>query len=282
MGLRYRKSIKMGPFRLNISKSGIGYSVGVKGYRVTKKAGGGYRTTMSVPGTGISYVKDHSGKYVPVACEAPPPAGYCEQCGHPFGDGNKRCPDCGMKIKREKRKIDVKNTLLSIMLLGLIVFAIAFSASGCSAQPAEDPEPQTSISVVKPTVEDFKEPEPEPAPEPAEEISVPEPEPEPEPVPEPEPEPEPTPKPAPAPQPKPEPEPEPEPAPAPAPTPEPDPEPAPKPEPKVSYIGNYNTQKFHELDCSSVNDMKESNKRELYTRDEAISKGYEPCKRCDP
>lgn len=58
MGLRYRKSFgsKMG--RVTVSKSGVGFSVGTKGYRVTKKAGGGYRTTNSIPGTGISYTKD--------------------------------------------------------------------------------------------------------------------------------------------------------------------------------------------------------------------------------
>lgn len=59
MGMRFRKSINLGGgARLNLSKSGIGASVGGKGFRVTKKAGGGTRTTASIPGTGISYVKD--------------------------------------------------------------------------------------------------------------------------------------------------------------------------------------------------------------------------------
>lgn len=58
MGFRFRKSVGKGPFRINFSKSGIGYSVGGKGFRFTKKANGGYRTTTSVPGTGVSYVKD--------------------------------------------------------------------------------------------------------------------------------------------------------------------------------------------------------------------------------
>lgn len=62
MGFRYRKSINFGPVRINLSKSGIGWSVGVKGARFTKKASGGYRTTVGVPGTGVSYVKDYSGK----------------------------------------------------------------------------------------------------------------------------------------------------------------------------------------------------------------------------
>ena len=62
MGLRFRKSVKAGPFKMTFSKSGIGGSVGVKGFRVTKKAGGGVRTTASIPGTGISYVSDYGSK----------------------------------------------------------------------------------------------------------------------------------------------------------------------------------------------------------------------------
>lgn len=59
MGFRYRKSINLGGgFRINISKSGIGYSWGVKGYRVTKTAKGTVRTTASIPGTGISFVEE--------------------------------------------------------------------------------------------------------------------------------------------------------------------------------------------------------------------------------
>ena len=58
MGMRFRKSFGGKGFRVNVSKSGIGYSVGGKGFRYTKKAGGGSRTTTSIPGTGISYVKD--------------------------------------------------------------------------------------------------------------------------------------------------------------------------------------------------------------------------------
>lgn len=60
MGIRYRKSFKFGPLRINLSKSGVGYSVGNKFYRVTKKADGGMRTTATLPGTGISDVKDYS------------------------------------------------------------------------------------------------------------------------------------------------------------------------------------------------------------------------------
>lgn len=55
MGMRFKKSINFGGARLNISKSGVGGSVGGKGFRYTKKANGGTRTTANVPGTGLSY-----------------------------------------------------------------------------------------------------------------------------------------------------------------------------------------------------------------------------------
>jgi hypothetical protein len=55
MGFSYRKSVKMGPFRVTASKSGISYSAGVKGVRVTKRANGKVQTTLSAPGTGLRY-----------------------------------------------------------------------------------------------------------------------------------------------------------------------------------------------------------------------------------
>lgn len=58
MGFRFRKSIKAGPLRINFSKSGVGYSIGCKGFRYAKKAGGGTRSTANIPGTGISYVSE--------------------------------------------------------------------------------------------------------------------------------------------------------------------------------------------------------------------------------
>jgi tetratricopeptide (TPR) repeat protein len=81
VGYRYRKSINLGGgVRLNLSKSGVGYSVGGKGYRYTRLASGPRRTTYSLPGTGISYVKQSGGsrrrepqRYAPasVAVERP-------------------------------------------------------------------------------------------------------------------------------------------------------------------------------------------------------------------
>lgn len=63
MGFRYRKSINIGGgFRVNISKSGIGYSWGTKGYRISKTSNGNIRKTSTLPGTGLSYVEELSNK----------------------------------------------------------------------------------------------------------------------------------------------------------------------------------------------------------------------------
>ena len=55
MGFSYRKSLKVGPVRVTASKSGISYSGGVKGARVTKRADGRVQTSLSAPGTGLRY-----------------------------------------------------------------------------------------------------------------------------------------------------------------------------------------------------------------------------------
>ena len=54
MGFRFRKSFKAGPFRVTASKSGLGTSFGVKGFRTGIGADGRRRTTVTVPG-GFSY-----------------------------------------------------------------------------------------------------------------------------------------------------------------------------------------------------------------------------------
>ena len=56
----------------------------------------------------------------------------------------------------------------------------------------------------------------------------------------------------------------------------------PKPAQKT-YILNKNTKVFHNPTCSSVNQMKESNKRTYTgTREQVIEMGYKPCGRCHP
>ena len=50
-----------------------------------------------------------------------------------------------------------------------------------------------------------------------------------------------------------------------------------------TYVLNTSTHKFHRPSCSSVNDMKEKNKKIVTeSREEIIEEGYVPCKRCKP
>lgn len=50
-----------------------------------------------------------------------------------------------------------------------------------------------------------------------------------------------------------------------------------------TYILNNNTKKFHDPECSSVDNIKEKNKREFTgTREKLIEDGYEPCGKCRP
>ncbi len=77
---------------------------------------------------------------------------------------------------------------------------------------------------------------------------------------------------------------------APSPTPEPTANLTPEPEQEkkqngieADYIANTNTGKFHYPYCSSVNNMKESNKLPFTgSRDELITQGYVSCKKCNP
>lgn len=51
----------------------------------------------------------------------------------------------------------------------------------------------------------------------------------------------------------------------------------------VTYVLNHNTHRFHEPGCSSVNDIKESNREDTtLSREEIMAAGYVPCKICNP
>jgi len=55
MGFRFRRSIRILPgIRLNLSKSGVSTSIGVRGAHVTL-GHGKVRETVGLPGTGLSY-----------------------------------------------------------------------------------------------------------------------------------------------------------------------------------------------------------------------------------
>lgn len=58
MGFRFRKSFKVAPgIKLNVSKKSVGISMGTKGARVSVNSSGRVTKSVSIPGTGVSYVK---------------------------------------------------------------------------------------------------------------------------------------------------------------------------------------------------------------------------------
>ena len=117
MGFRFRKTIKLGPVNVNLSKSGVGYSVGGKGLRVTKKADGGTRTTVSVPGTGISHVTETSGK----------------KAGANSG-------------KRPKKKTTIWGSVIAILVL---ICAIS-ACSGGGEESQDEAQPQETVEETLP------------------------------------------------------------------------------------------------------------------------------------
>ena len=273
MGLRFRKSVKLGPLRINFSKSGVGYSVGGKGYRVTKRADGKTQTTASIPGTGIAYpnVSGSATKGNPSGGSTPPgksSGGSGERFELKFGhvllivfvllmmascmantsDQKKQAAEQAAAAETTKQETTKQETT---------------KQSTAATKPAATEKPAAAadkpVDEEKPTAP-AKEPEKAPQ-EAAEKPSQP----------------------------------------AKADTPAqpaksdtaatqkpakatPAKEtPAPKPEPEpvaVSVIGNKNSKVYHELGCSSIDAMKESNKVTFQSADKAKASGYKPCSRC--
>ena len=107
MGFRFRKSFKVMPgVRINLSKTGVGASVGFKGFRMTKRADGRVQRTVSIPGTGVSHVESHAAggsfesnkNLSPTGATQPKTAG-CPSCGHRYKIGKANfCAQCGVSL----------------------------------------------------------------------------------------------------------------------------------------------------------------------------------------
>src|SRR5438067_2439479 len=75
MSFRLYKSVRLGKgVRLNLSKTGIGISAGVRGARYSAHSSGLTVKTLGVPGTGVYYRKDSYSKYGRIRASAPRPA----------------------------------------------------------------------------------------------------------------------------------------------------------------------------------------------------------------
>ena len=84
MGLYIRKSVRVGPFKFNLSKSGIGVSAGIKGLRVGTGPKGNY---IHMGRGGFYYRQTLSSQGVPHYCypksrPTPPPAQEIQSSTH--------------------------------------------------------------------------------------------------------------------------------------------------------------------------------------------------------
>jgi hypothetical protein len=61
MGWHYRKSIKVGPFRINLSRHGVGHSFGNRRFHVSTTPDGRRHLTVRLPG-GMQLSKTLGGK----------------------------------------------------------------------------------------------------------------------------------------------------------------------------------------------------------------------------
>lgn len=50
----------------------------------------------------------------------------------------------------------------------------------------------------------------------------------------------------------------------------------------ISYCGNKNSKVFHNSNCTSVKNMKESNKVYFSSKQKFTENGYSPCQKCNP
>src|ERR1017187_2903879 len=118
MAWRFRRSLKLGPLRLNFSKSGIGYPAGVRGFRVSTDAKGRTYTAASIPGTGL-YNRAYYGASKPIAQNTVPLTGV----------SRRSAPGIGLK-------------LLMAFMAGGVVFSIigAMMSSPPASPPASPPE----------------------------------------------------------------------------------------------------------------------------------------------
>lgn len=287
MGFRFRKSINLGGgFRVNLSKSGIGYSFGTKGARITKTTRGTRRTTIGIPGTGISYsaeTKKSSAK------QRSQKKGRCSS----MNATNHRNNSASHAQKKSSKTSSRKKWMWVFTIffaLGFFAFFPSF-ASFFSLMTAALLAPirkwqriirrhvrgwlRTVLIIIlvlltfltslttdstdnslpaNPTPDAINALTSESTPLPTIEATI-------------------------------EPTIEPTAEPTAKPTPEPTTRPTPKPTENAErdYVVNINTEKIHYPNCRSVSDIKSENKREYHgTIDALINRGYEPCGICKP
>lgn len=142
MAYFFRKSIGVGPFRLNLSKSGIGGSVGFKGLRLTRTARGA--TYVTAGRAGVYYRETLSGTAVATQNQTP---AVLPNPGVP-SDGTSRLPDsllldstCEKLLAQLNERARIKNPaglFYAAAILGLLA-AVFYGSETALLAPSAFP-----------------------------------------------------------------------------------------------------------------------------------------------
>jgi len=139
VGWFFRRSVKVGPLRINFSKSGIGYSFGMRGLRVGRGPRGPYvsggrygfyfRQSLKKPD---SEGAQHSPR-LPISTSTLTQPLYCTNCGAPLIRGNQFCIECGSKCEILPHSSDLNKPrlvgLLTVIGLTAAVFLILIATA---------------------------------------------------------------------------------------------------------------------------------------------------------
>lgn len=127
MGIRFRKSINLGGgFRVNLSKSGVGYSYGVKGARITKTARGTTRKTVGIPGTGIYYTQEEGNHNASSNKTTPPCKDYGLEKSTNIMDVSASQPSEYQAFLNAVKKVQATNLISTLLICTFILCAIPF------------------------------------------------------------------------------------------------------------------------------------------------------------
>jgi len=143
MSWSYRKSFKSGPFRINYSKSGISYSVGIKGARVNVGPTGTY---VNLSSRGITYRRKISGSVVPLSQTMPDRMPGSPEVVHNIASANiEQLTDTDSKdfiveLTQKARKVSYARwfgVFPLIIFLSVMVFT-SFDSTKVVSQPASN------------------------------------------------------------------------------------------------------------------------------------------------
>ncbi|MFO3717345.1 DUF4236 domain-containing protein [Anaerococcus sp. ENR1011] len=129
MGIRYRKSINLGKgFRINMSKTGPGFSWGGKGFRITRTANGNIRGSAYIPGTGIGYQKDFGNPHKKITGNKNKPAkGKNESKDSIFYKsdiGSIHSSDMADVLAATNKNRTYKYTAIALIIIGLLLIIV--------------------------------------------------------------------------------------------------------------------------------------------------------------